>query len=95
MDIGRMQSRPREWLLTPRIDGNVWSANGFQYTSCIVGCVLQRSISMDSGNAKQIQRRVMSREQDRECILHCQYHSISHFSMDRQHRLTSWPKEED
>lgn len=50
-----MQSRSGEWFSAPRVDGDIWSANGFQYTSGIVGGVLQRSISMDGGDAKQIQ----------------------------------------
>jgi hypothetical protein len=38
MNIRSMKGRSREGLPTSRINWNLWSADGFQYTAGIVGC---------------------------------------------------------
>lgn len=69
MDIRSIDSRSTERLTASWIHRNIRTTNGLENASCVLGGVLQRRIAVDGRNPQEIQRWMMSGNQNRKCIL--------------------------
>lgn len=54
-----MKGWAAEGLVSPWVDWDLGLADCIEDTACIGGCLLERCVSMDRGDAQEIEGRVM------------------------------------
>lgn len=69
MNVRSMNGRSTERLLTAWIDGDFWTANGFENAAGVGRGVLQRCIAVDGRDAQEVQMRMMSGNKNCKCVL--------------------------
>lgn len=59
MNVRSMHDFSAEWFGSASIDWDLWFSNGFENTQCVNCRLLQRNVSMNGADAKEIQGRMI------------------------------------
>ena len=85
MNVGSGLCSTAEGLFSTREYKDLWPSNSFEHTQRIPCGIEERGISMHGGDAQEIQLRVMSCKENRECVL--RYVSVSYAPAEDEEAL--------